>query len=151
MSHEESSHHPPRNKSAVQCILNTSPVCLWSITLICLCQFYSYAFIIPVLIPAPVCVAVCVCASVVRERERRSEREWGRDALYVCAYEEWYLSFGLLEGPHFPTPSTLYVIPQTAPPAIHCSPSNHSAQQPGRTDSLCAAPSISPLRSESTA
>lgn len=60
------------------------------------------------------CMCSCVCASAVRERKRRSEREWGRDALYVCAYEEWYLSFGLLEGPHFPTPSTLYVIPQTA-------------------------------------
>lgn len=150
MSHEESSHHPPRNKSAVQCILNTSPVCLWSITLICLCQFYSYAFIIPVLIPVPVCVAGCV--RLLWERERHGAKEkWGSDALYVCAYEEWYLSFGLLEGASLSHAFHAICNSTDGSPAIHRSPSNHSAQQPGRTESLCAAPSISPLWSESTA
>lgn len=97
--HEKSSRHPPRKKSLIQSVLNTRPVCLWSITLICLCQFYSYAHIIPILIPMPVCVAACECVWV--------------GPLCLCI---WGMVFKPLafRGLPFPTPSTLYVIPWTA-------------------------------------
>lgn len=149
MSHEESSHHPPRNKSAVQCILNTSPVCLWSITLICLCQFYSYAFIIPILIPVPVCVAVCVRLFVRgRETERKRVRE--RCPLCLCI-RGMVFKLRAFRGASVSHAFHAICNSTDGSPALHCSPSNHSAQQPGRTESLCAAPSISPLWSESTA
>lgn len=60
---------------------------------------------------------------------------------------------GAFRGPHFPTPSALYVILKTAPAVIRRSPPEHSAQtaQAGRRRRPGATPSISPLPSESTA
>lgn len=57
---------------------------------------------------------------------------------------------GAFRGPHFPTPSALYVILQTAPAVVRRSPPEHSVQtaQAGHRQ---RPPSISPLPSESTA
>lgn len=75
------------------------------------------------------CAALCVCVL----------------PLYVCVYEEWYLSFWLLEGLTFPC---LHTICNTidSPRVIHSCPSNHSTQWPVCTESHCAGLSISPSR-----